>query len=141
VKGISPLIAAVILIAFTTAIAGIMATWATSFVQERTGDIGAEAECIGALDISTPSFSGKTFTLTVKNTNTKLTLETIKATLYYSNVSKNRQYELKDYGVADPLPPLTTDWASINTSDTTKPLKVEAISATCPKQPAMLSVP
>ena len=39
-KGISPLIAAVLLIAFTMTVAAILATWAQSFGEERLGEAG-----------------------------------------------------------------------------------------------------
>src|SRR3989344_7035150 len=51
-KGVSPLIAAVLLIAFTMAIAGILATWATTFSRQRLSIATTEGECLGALDVS-----------------------------------------------------------------------------------------
>ncbi len=51
-KGISPLVAAVLLIAATMSIAGILAYWAASFVRERTTTMGNETttleRCTGA---------------------------------------------------------------------------------------------
>ncbi len=137
-KGISPLIAAVILIAFTLAIAGMMATWATTFVREKTGTISKEAKCIGALDISSPSLSGTNASVTVKNTSPEIQLVGIKASLIYADVSKNKEYELKDYGVTDPLPVASTDWAIIDTGDATKPLEIEVSASNCPDYPASL---
>ncbi len=137
-KGISPLIAAVILIAFTTAIAGIMATWATTFVREQTGAISTDTKCIGALDISSPAFSGTNVTVTIKNTSPDITLTSLKASMIYSDVSKNKVYELKNHEVADPLPSATTDWAIIDTGDSTKPLKIEVTATNCPDYPASL---
>ncbi len=43
-KGISPLIAAVLLIAFTMTIAAILATWAQTFGEERLGEAGERGE-------------------------------------------------------------------------------------------------
>lgn len=43
-KGISPLIAAVLLIAFTMTIAAILATWAQTFGEERLGEASERAE-------------------------------------------------------------------------------------------------
>ncbi|MBS3056359.1 MAG: hypothetical protein J4473_02895 [Candidatus Aenigmarchaeota archaeon] len=137
-KGISPLIASVILIAFTTAIAGIMATWATTFVREKTTGISTETKCIGALDITTLSFSNGNVSFTVKNTNTQISLTTLKASIIYADPLKNREYILSDYSVSDPMPPASIDWAIINTSDSEKPLSVEAISMNCPDYPAAL---
>jgi len=51
-KGISPLIAAVLLIAFTMTIAGLMAAWAQSFVSGQTEELTTAAresqQCTGA---------------------------------------------------------------------------------------------
>lgn len=52
-KAISPLIAAVLLIAFTMAVAAILATWASSFMAARTGEletaVAEEVVCRGGL--------------------------------------------------------------------------------------------
>lgn len=53
-KGISPLIAAVLLIAFTMTVAAILATWAQSFGEERLTEAGEEG--VGAIDC--PQLSG-----------------------------------------------------------------------------------
>ncbi len=39
-KGVSPLIAAVLLIAFTMAVAAILTAWITTFTEEQTGEVG-----------------------------------------------------------------------------------------------------
>ena len=39
-KGISPLIASVLLVAFTMAVAAILVVWITGFTQEQTGTVG-----------------------------------------------------------------------------------------------------
>ncbi|MDY6776593.1 MAG: archaellin/type IV pilin N-terminal domain-containing protein [Candidatus Nanohaloarchaea archaeon] len=43
-KGVSPLIAAVLLIAFTMAVAAIVTSWVTTFTQERTEQLGNRSE-------------------------------------------------------------------------------------------------
>jgi len=43
-KAISPLIAAVLLIAFTMAVAAILASWITGFSKSQTGYVGGKAE-------------------------------------------------------------------------------------------------
>lgn len=43
-KGISPLIASVLLIAFTIAVAGIISTWVITFSRTQTERVGREAE-------------------------------------------------------------------------------------------------
>ncbi|GEM_PF-1164067 len=59
-KGISPLIAAVLLIAFTMTIAAILATWAQTFGEERLGEAGqrgAEAVDCPQLNLEVDSAS------------------------------------------------------------------------------------
>jgi flagellin-like protein len=52
-KGISPLIAAVLLIAFTVAIGGIVSVFFTSFTKQTTGSVGSQGQqlitCSGAV--------------------------------------------------------------------------------------------
>ncbi len=43
-KGVSPLIAAVLLIAFTMAVAAILTAWVTTFTEEQTQQLGNESE-------------------------------------------------------------------------------------------------
>ncbi|MBI1971722.1 MAG: hypothetical protein HYS53_00315 [Candidatus Aenigmarchaeota archaeon] len=50
-KGVSPLVAAVLLISFTMAIAAILATWATQYMSQQTATLttkGNEANCVYA---------------------------------------------------------------------------------------------
>lgn len=42
-KGVSPLIAAVLLIAFTMAVAAILTAWVTTFTQEQTDQLGNQS--------------------------------------------------------------------------------------------------
>jgi len=68
-KGISPLIASVLLIAFTMTIAGLMAAWATSYVSGQTEKLTEQSE-------TTKSCSGANFRIesdTMK-TNTSVTV-------------------------------------------------------------------
>lgn len=43
-KGVSPLIAAVLLVAFTMTVAAILATWSSSFVRSKTREAEQEQE-------------------------------------------------------------------------------------------------
>jgi len=137
-KGISPLIAAVLLIAFTMAIAGIMATWATTFSREQLITATEEAGCIGALDISSLTFSNTTVTLKIRNVGDNINLTGLEATLEYEDARKNKQYVLRDYNVADPLGSGKTTFFIVDTQDTAKPKSIEVTSATCSKQPSLL---
>ena len=50
-KGVSPLVASVLLISFTMAIAAILATWATQYMTQQTSTLttrGNEANCVYA---------------------------------------------------------------------------------------------
>ncbi len=75
-KGISPLIAAVLLIAFTMAVAAILTAWVTSFTQDTTESVGNESERLvgcsfASLDIYDAVLSGSTLTVNVANTGTR----------------------------------------------------------------------
>ncbi len=85
-KGISPLIAAVLLIAVTMTIAGIMATWATSFTKEqiRLAENQSQNICNAQFDV----FDGKIVNgvgyFTIQNIGSE-TLKDLKGYLFYSN--------------------------------------------------------
>lgn len=72
-KGMSPLIAAVILIAATMSIAAILAYWATTYVREELGSaeelgIAGGAKCLEAqFELRSGSYSGRTLTLILDN--------------------------------------------------------------------------
>jgi len=72
-KGISPLVAAVLLIAATMSIAGILAYWASSFVRSSLPSESnrTDVECAGSnFNIYTASYNTttKNFTLMLENT-------------------------------------------------------------------------
>lgn len=95
-KGVSPLIASVILIAFVVAIAGIASTFFTSFSKKQKGKIGEKGnltvECsMGVLNIQTDSVStdNTTLSITIEN-NGRASLSDLKLTGYnstYANTS------------------------------------------------------
>lgn len=133
-KGISPLIAAVLLIAFTMAIAGIMATWATSFSQQRLSTSEQKADCIGGLDLRGATFSNTTLSVQVVNLKTNLNMTGLVANVLYGDPLKSDAHsniKMKDYNVSDPLPPGYSDWFIYNTNDPVKPLKIEAYATSC----------
>ena len=73
-KGISPLIAAVLLIAFTMAVAGILTAWVTTFTQDtadQTGEAGEELlDCSSArVRIQDAYFNNDTSDVSVVVTN------------------------------------------------------------------------
>lgn len=74
--GVSPLIAAVLLIAFTMAVAAILTAWVTTFTQEQTGQIsnetGSQIRCSFAnIQILDADFGGTSVTVAVTNTGDK----------------------------------------------------------------------
>ncbi len=133
-KGISPLIASVLLIAFTMAIAGIMATWATSFSSQRLATSEEKANCIGGLDLRTVAFSNTTLSVQIVNLKTNLNMSGLVANVIYDNPAKSKAHsniQMKNYNVTDPLPPGFSDWFIYNTGDTAKPIRVEAYASSC----------
>ena len=139
-KGISPLIAAVLLIAFTMAIAGIMATWATTFSREKLLGASEEAECIGAVDLSTLSFGNGTITVKIRNLSDKINLTDMKANVEYADVTKNKaDVLLKNFNVTDPLSPGATTFLVYSTNEAAKPNTIEVIASNCQKQTSILT--
>ena len=137
-KGISPLIATVLLVAVTMAIAGIMATWANTFAASKVEESNIGADCIGAIDISSLSFSNTTISLKIRDVAERINLTNIKASLEYGDVTKNKEINIKDYSATDPLSPGSTTWLIYNTGSTAKPTKIEILASNCLKYPATL---
>jgi flagellin-like protein len=72
-KGVSPVIAVVLMIAVAVAIAVIVYAWASGFTSEKTGAESAEAE---QLVLEQQSLSGTTLTVYIRNsTSTGATLD------------------------------------------------------------------
>lgn len=140
-KGISPLIAAVLLIAFTMAIAGIMASWATTFSTGRLEGATSGASCIGALDLdqTTLKFDAGTVSVKIRNKSDRLNLTGLKADLDYDNPNLAiTNLVLSGQGVDDPLQPTTSDWLIYDTGELTRPTKITVVAQNCPDYPAVL---
>src|SRR3989338_197785 len=112
-KGVSPLIAAVLLIAFTMAIAGFIGTWGTVFLQTELHGAAIEGECISALDISSLDYKNGKIFLKLRNT-AKINLTGLRATVEYSKTEKNTEYLLENYGVPNSISPASTYFVIIN---------------------------
>ena len=119
-KGVSPLIAAVLLIAVTMAIAGVMATWATTFTAGKVDEANIGADCIGAIDISSLTFSNTTVSIKIRNVAERINLTNIRASVEYGDATKNKEILISDYNATDPLAP-----------GSTTPSTSPAISARC----------
>lgn len=137
-KGVSPLIAAVLLIAVTMAIAGIMATWATTFTAGKVQEANLGADCIGSMDIGSLGFSNTTISVRIRNVAEKINLTGIKASIEYGDVTKNREISIKDYNATDPLAPASSTWLIYDTGMAIKPNKIEVVASNCAKYPAVL---
>ena len=137
-KGVSPLIASVLLIAVTMAIAGVMATWATTFTSTKITETSAGADCIGAIDVSSLQFSNMTISLRIRNVAERLNLTNIKASIEYTDAAMSKDIYIRDYNSTDPLQPGGTTWLIYNTGSTVRPNSIEIISGNCVKYPAKI---
>ena len=97
-KGISPLIATVLLIAFTVAVAGIISVWLTGFASTTTKTVGGQANieiiCTGGqISLSNLRFcsSGGNLTGDVSNAGT-LALGNITLQILYANGTQQKFY-------------------------------------------------
>jgi flagellin-like protein len=133
-KGISPLIAAVILIALTMAIAGIMAAFATQITTSQIDKSQEKANCLGALDLSSSDFTDTNISVKVTNQAERENLTGFIADIEYSDPAKSKQHsniQMKNFNFRDPLPANTADWFIYNTQDTTVPRSVFIFASNC----------
>ena len=132
-KGVSPLVAAVLLIALTMAIAGIMATFATNI---STTKLAEAKRCSPGLSLLDLDFKSGNITVRMVNNNKNNEMEKIKVSVIYSDATKNKEnIVLSTYAPKDSLNPLERMTVIMTLNDTTKPEKVEMISETCPEIP------
>lgn len=124
-KGISPLIASVILIAVTLAIAGILSTWALQFVGRTQVGITMRTECINALQFTvSPSFSGGNLTLSYFNTKTTISLENLTAIYTFADGRVNQTA----LGTLGPSP---ASGFNVITGLPSKPVNLKIAAANC----------
>jgi flagellin-like protein len=131
-KGISPLIATVLLIAFTMTIAGLMAAWAQSWTGTRL----SSTQCALSLTVEDLRFENNQIIVAIRNNNNKVNLTRLVGSVFYSDLTKNKDYILKDYGASDPLAPLMGTTAVINTTNPAKPERIRIVAENCPDTPA-----
>ena len=146
-KGISPLIAAVLLIAFTMAIAGILAIWATTFSQTRLQTAG---ECPG-LTVQDISFTAgvnnasgnagvnATVTARLLNQNRNTAQTGVKLSVLYVDGTNAEARSTADFAALEvrtvTIKNLRAD------SNTTVPTRVEIVTTNCPTTPVTAIVP
>jgi flagellin-like protein len=129
-KGISPLIAAVLLVAFTMAIAGIMAAWATTFSSER---LTSAQQCVFALKILDVNYKGGVVTMRLENANPTVNMTGLKGSVVYEDISNNLEsLSLSSYGAKDPLGTVETTTVTIDTGNNITPKKIEVVASNCP---------
>ncbi|MDY6761920.1 MAG: archaellin/type IV pilin N-terminal domain-containing protein [Candidatus Nanohaloarchaea archaeon] len=128
-KGVSPLIAAVLLIAFTMAVAAILTAWVTTFTQEQTSQLGNQSaqqiDCnFGQIDVFSRESSTRWVNISLENsgrvdlTNISVTAVaggSVLGTEYIGNLSSGQ-----------------IDDAAVFT-DGTDPDEVRAASKECPR--------
>lgn len=97
--GISPLVAAVLLIAVTMTIAGILAYWATSFVRTSLPETNqTEAECrFAAFSVYSCTYNNSTKTINFILENLKnIELKNLKVFLIFPNSTASSAFLLND---------------------------------------------
>jgi flagellin-like protein len=101
-KGISPLIATVLLIAFTVAVAGIISVWLTGFTKTTTGTVGTQAniEIIcnnGQISLSNLKYCNGYLSGDISNSGT-ITLGNITLQILYTNGTQHPKLYLSLIG-------------------------------------------
>jgi len=89
-KGVSPLVASVLLIAVTMTIAGVLAYWASSFVKQSLPSLNTtESECrFAGFSIYSCTYDNSTKKISLILENSRnIELKELKAFLIYSNAS------------------------------------------------------
>ena len=141
-KGISPLIAAVLLIAFTMAIAGILAIWATTFSQQRL-QTAQQCPALTVQDVSfTPGNSTVSSQVNVRllNTNRNVAQTGVKASILFADGTNIEAQSLTDL-TALQVRTDTINTARTGKSNTTVPTRVEIVTTECPTTPITAIVP
>jgi flagellin-like protein len=139
-KGISPLIATVLLIAFTMAIAGIMATWATTFVQTKITETEnqSQAICAGAnIRVSDAKLNANTSqgTVIVENLGTA-PLTDFKGYVFYNDATQNHDANLSNSTIVlNKGDTFTFTWQNRSAN----PVKLKITATNCPT--ATMTVP
>lgn len=90
-KGISPLIAAVLLIAFTMAVASIFAQWAPQLLQDAQGDTSDRAQEIQECSDITMEVSGNTENATIQQKTGNNPAGNLTVTWFYTDGTSPEQ--------------------------------------------------
>lgn len=103
-KGISPLIATVLLIAFTVAVAGIVSMWLTSFSSTSVEDVGKRADeelycTYGALSVSSMQYCNNRLSGIIRNSGT-VDIGNITMQITFLNATPVQKIYLTQDGIA-----------------------------------------
>ncbi len=131
-KGISPMIATVLLIAFTVAVGGIVSLWISGYTKTQTGQISSvsqdQIQCLNSiLSIKSTSVNNDTATITVGYDSGTLVLNDVKADIVcggFSNVTSGASsISPGDVFIVKPF--------SSNCDNVSNPINFERVRATC----------
>ena len=146
-KGISPLIAGVLLISFTLAISGVLFTWVSTSSQQKLKTAG---ECSFSIFISDPTYDSRTNMISFRLRNTgKSDLEGLTVSIIYSSENNLERINLHALNGDGQMPISGTKLAigvakSVIINITAQggptaesPIKIEILSSTCPTNPTI----
>jgi flagellin-like protein len=93
-KGVSPLIATVLLIAFTVGVAGIIVTWVTSFSTSTTQRVSQQADIqvicsYGSINLRSLRFANSQLSGTIENKG-QIPLGNISLSIIYANATSEK---------------------------------------------------
>ncbi len=144
-KGISPLIASVVLIAVTLAIAGILTTWSVQFVGQKGSNILKQADCLGALEVDQDyirfNAQSQNLAFIMRNTKNNIELTGLQAILIYPDADVKQYFLSQCCSLQEPIPALGVASVSIPTNKTIKPDKIDILAANCPEYKVSVRVP
>lgn len=123
-KGISPLIATVLLIAFTVAVAGIVSMWLTSFSTTSVEDVGKRADAelyctYGALSVSDLQFCNSYLSGIIRNSGT-VAIGNITIQITFQNATPVQKVYLTQDGTT----------GTNNSNMTLKPVEIASFNVT-----------
>ncbi len=128
-KGISDLIATVLLIAVAIVVAMVVLNWSNFFSENRLDESRTDIGCMDAIDLSQPFFSNTTINVTISNTNNKISLVNLKARVTYENDVERVFENLTNASIM----PREVANVLIDTGSTEKPKKIEVTASNCPE--------
>lgn len=129
-KGISPIIATVLLIAVTMAIAGMMATWAQNFIGNRMSDVeeNSSSLCTGLINLDARIYNGQGYAI-VEVVSSTAGLTEWKGTIAYNQPPFTQNVSFTDSSIV-----LRTGdtWTFNFTNSSASPQTLKISSGSCP---------